>query len=163
MCCALSEPNTSPGSIRSTAQISLPCSTRHQPVFMASDTWAQTLPDSEKPSILIEAVGHQVGTVNHAIEAAAYEAHIFCFGIVDDPTYPIDMKKVQRKELTLYSGTTPFTYRRNALAKAAAYVKAHPGLAEAYTTSMFPSQEIQKAFECAERPAKGRIKVVIGW
>ena len=60
----------------------------------------------DRPDIVIEAVGHQVATLNHAIEAAAPGGTVFYFGVADDDSYPISMRTMLRNNLTLKSGVT---------------------------------------------------------
>ena len=60
----------------------------------------------QQPDIVIEAVGHQVATLNHAIEAAAFGGTVFYFGVADDDSYPISMRTMLRNNLTLKSGVT---------------------------------------------------------
>ena len=55
---------------------------------------------------MIEAVGHQVATLGHAIEAAAFGGTVFYFGVADDDSYPISMRAMLRNNLTLKSGVT---------------------------------------------------------
>ncbi len=130
---------------------------------MPSDRWVRWLPDRERPTVIVEAVGHQVGSLNHSIEAVAPEGQVLYFGIADDAVYPVEMKALQRKNLTLISGNTPFPHRRAALAKAESYLKGHPGLAEQYVTDVFGRDAVQEAYERAMTPRRGGIKVAIRW
>ncbi len=63
--------------------------------------------EPERPAdIVIEAVGHQVATLGHAIEAAAFGGTVFYFGVPDDDGYPISIRSMLRNNLTLKSGVT---------------------------------------------------------
>ena len=61
---------------------------------------------ADRADIVIEAVGHQVATLGHAIEAAALGGTVFYFGVADDDAYPISMRTMLRNNLTLKSGVT---------------------------------------------------------
>ena len=79
-----------------------------------------------KPDIVIEAVGHQVATLGHAVEAAALGGTVFYFGVPDDDSYPISMRTMLRNNLTLKSGVT--LDRRRVLDAADAFAREHPDL-----------------------------------
>lgn len=128
-------------------------------IYGSSRNWAVTLTADERPMLVVEAVGHQVGTLNDAITAAAVGGQIMAFGVNDDPYYPIDFHWLFRKNLTLHAGIT--TDHTAYLKAAQDYLRAHPGLAERYVTNVLPINEVQQAFEIAARPAFGRMKVVL--
>jgi threonine dehydrogenase-like Zn-dependent dehydrogenase len=87
-------------------------------VRSTSDRWIRHLDQADRPDVVIEAVGHQVATLGHAIEAAAFGGTVFYFGVTDDDTYPISMRTMLRNNLTLKSGVT--LERRRMLAAASA-------------------------------------------
>lgn len=126
-------------------------------VRATSDRWVRHLGD--KFDIVIEAVGHQVATLGHALEAAAFGATVFYFGVPDDDSYPISMRTVLRNNLTLKSGVT--IQRRRVLAAADEFAARHPRLLPAYLTHTFGVDEVQAAFEQACRPDPTRVKIVI--
>jgi threonine dehydrogenase-like Zn-dependent dehydrogenase len=128
-------------------------------VRATSDRWVGGLSPDAKPDIVIEAVGHQVATLTHAVEAAAFGGTVFYFGVPDDDCYPISMRTMLRNNLTLKSGVT--MDRRRVLAEADAFARANPGLLERYLTHTFAVDEVQAAFELASRPVPGRIKIAI--
>lgn len=128
-------------------------------VRATSDRWVSHLPPDAKPDIVIEAVGHQVATLSHAVEAAAFGGTVFYFGVPDDDSYPISMRTMLRNNLTLKSGVT--VERRRVLAKADAFARAHPGLLDRYLTHTFGVDETPAAFELASRPVPDRIKIAI--
>ena len=129
------------------------------PVQAASDRWARTLADDERPDVVIEAVGHQTSTLTHAIEAVAPDGHVLYFGVPDDEYYPIPMNTVLRKNLTLHSGFT--RDRRKALRDAGEYVRRHPNLLPDYVTHVLSADEAQRGYEIANTPSVGRVKVVL--
>jgi L-iditol 2-dehydrogenase len=128
-------------------------------VRATSDRWVRHLASTDKPDVVIEAVGHQVATLGHAIEAVAFGGTVFYFGVTDDETYPISIRTMLRNNLTLKSGVT--LERRRVLAKAAAFAKDHPDLLTAYLTHTFRADDVQSAFELACRPTPGRVKIAI--
>jgi L-iditol 2-dehydrogenase len=128
-------------------------------VRATSDRWVSHLKPDDRPDIVVEAVGHQVATLNHAIEAAAFGGTVFYFGVADDDSYPISMRTMLRNNLTLKSGVT--LDRRRVLDAAHAYARVHPELLTRYLTHTFGVDEVQAAFELACRPAPERIKIAI--
>ncbi|TRW47684.1 zinc-binding dehydrogenase [Georgenia yuyongxinii] len=128
-----------------------------QLVNSRSDRWSRTITDIERPDLVIEAVGHQTSTLTDAIRAAAPHGRVFCFGVPDEPVYPLPMQEVFRKSLKVSAGIV--TERRKSLRAAERYLAEHPELRELYVTHTFSSDDVQRAFECAARPTPERIKV----
>lgn len=124
-----------------------------------SDRWIRHLGTDGKPDVVIEAVGHQVATLNHALEAAAFGGTVFYFGVPDDDSYPISMRTMLRNNLTLKSGVT--LDRQRVLRRADEFVRQHPDLLATYVTHTFGSEEVQAAFELACRPVPERVKIAI--
>ena len=127
-------------------------------IWSSSRNWARSL-GAERPEIVIEAVGHQVGTLNDAIDTVAPGGHIVAFGVPDDPYYPVAFEELFRKNGSMTTGTT-HDWQTN-LTNAWLYLQKNPWLARELVTDRFPVTEAQRAFECATAPAKGRLKVVI--
>jgi L-iditol 2-dehydrogenase len=125
----------------------------------SSDRWAAGLRDGSRPGIVIEAIGHQMSTLDHAVTAAASGGIIFYFGVPDDTHYPLPINAFLRKNLTLISGAT--LERRRMLAAAGTYLAEHPALAESFLTHSFPSDHAEEAFRLASVPAPGRLKVTL--
>ncbi|MEZ0342802.1 zinc-binding dehydrogenase [Mycobacterium sp. pV006] len=128
-------------------------------VRATSDRWVSHLAADRRPDVVIEAVGHQVATLAHAIDAVGFGGTVFYFGVPDDDTYPISMRTLLRNNLTLKAGVT--LDRRRVLADADAFARAHPGLLDRYLTHTFEVTEVQQAFELAARPTPGRVKIAI--
>jgi L-iditol 2-dehydrogenase len=128
-------------------------------VRATSDRWVSQLRPKDKPDIVIEAVGHQVATLGHAIEAAAFGGTVFYFGVPDDDSYPISMRTMLRNNLTLKSGVT--LDRQRVLRSAGEFARRHPELLTNYLTHTFGVDEVQAAFELACRPTPERIKIAI--
>jgi len=115
----------------------------------------------DRPSIIVEAVGHQVGTLVDAVNTVKVDGQIYYFGIPDDLIYPLPMMTFLRKNLTLTSGTTQLHMRRDALARAEAYLRKYPALATDYISRTFKFSEIGEAFSVAVEPSVGRLKVTL--
>jgi len=130
-------------------------------VHSSSDRWAAHVRNDEAPDVVIEAIGHQVGTLTHAITAAAVNARIYYFGIPDDDVYPLPMKVVLRKRLTLRAGWVLPQTRRSALEDANKYLLAAPELAKAFVTNVYAFDDAPRAFADAAAPRAGQAKIAI--
>lgn len=128
-------------------------------VRATSDRWVSRLAVTDKADVVIEAVGHQVATLNHALEAAAFGGTVFYFGVPDDDSYPMSMRTLLRNNLTLKSGVT--LDRRRVLLAADRFARDHPELLPQYLTHTFTADQVQEAFELASRPSPGRVKIAI--
>jgi threonine dehydrogenase-like Zn-dependent dehydrogenase len=131
-------------------------------VTATSDRWAHSLlTDEERPSIVVEAVGHQVGTLTDAINALRHGGQLYYFGIPDDPVYPFPMGTFLRKNLKLISGFTPNEARRGVLARAEEYLKTYPDLAADYLGRPIEFERVEEAFQLAINPRSGQLKVTL--
>ncbi|RZI53515.1 MAG: alcohol dehydrogenase, partial [Pseudonocardia sp.] len=130
-------------------------------IHSSTDRWAATVLDDAAPDVVIEAVGHQVGTLTDAIAAAAVNGRVYYFGIPDDSVYPVPMKALLRKKLTLQSGWILPENRHAALAAANAYLRQAPGLAKAFVTNVYTFDDVPQAFRAASTPKAGQKKVAI--
>ncbi len=128
-------------------------------VRATSDRWVSHLDPTAKPDIVIEAVGHQVATLQHAVEATAPGGTVFYFGVPDDDSYPLSMRTMLRNNLTLKSGVT--LDRARVLRAADAFAREHRDLLSDYVTHTFGVDEVQAAFELAARPDSTRVKIAI--
>jgi threonine dehydrogenase-like Zn-dependent dehydrogenase len=124
-----------------------------------STNWANDLLDTERPDIVIEAVGHQAGTLNDAVNALAPEGTIFAFGVPDDAYYAFPFERFFRKNAKILGGVA--THRRAALMRARDYLERYPTLPDQYVTDVLPVDQAQLAYETAARPAAGRLKVAL--
>ena len=116
-------------------------------------------PDTVNADVVIEAVGHQVATLGHAIDATAFGGTVFYFGVADDEAYPINMRSMLRNNLTLKSGVT--LDRPRVLELAGKFAAEHPDLLPGYLTHTFTADEVQDAFDLAVRPDPARVKIAI--
>ncbi|MCD2195102.1 zinc-binding dehydrogenase [Actinomycetospora endophytica] len=129
--------------------------TVHAPV----DRWLATLSSAERPDVVVEAIGHQTGTLNQAVDAVAFGGEIFYFGVADDLVYPFAMRTFLRKNLTLRSGVA--LERRRVLAAADEHLRTHPELRERYITHILDVEDVQAAFDRAAAPTTGQTKIVL--
>lgn len=128
-------------------------------VQRTSRSWASTAAGTF--DLVVEAVGHQVGTLEDAIAVAAPGGTILYFGNPDDRYYPVPFATMMDRNLTLRAGRTPASERRAALETAQAYVADHPDLLQGYVTHIVGVAEAQRGYEMASRPARGQLKVVL--
>lgn len=127
--------------------------------WTSSADWAVALVEADRPHVVIEAIGHQVGTLQDALAAVAPAGRIFYFGVNDDRVYPLDMDAMLRKNLTLLSGGT--LDRARMLAEAGRYLARYPHLVRSSVTHRFARHDVQRAYDAAATPSPGRLKVVI--
>ena len=128
-------------------------------VTAPSRTWARALLERHRPDIIIEAVGHQVSTLDDAISAARTGGSILYFGIPDDEYYPLNMERMLRKNLALFAGIT--RDRQRSLARAHNYLMSHPELNDVLISHRLDRNSIQTAYDLAAKTAADRLKIVI--
>lgn len=128
-------------------------------VHGATGRWAHRLADDRRPSVIVEAIGHQTATLGDAIDAVAPSGQVYYFGIPETHPYPLDLWKFLRKQLTMRAGTT--LSRRPYLELAGKYLAEHRFLAERYVTHTYEVGDIQAAYDRAQVPAEGRLKVAV--
>lgn len=124
-----------------------------------SRLWAESLPDAERPQIIVEAVGHQQATLVDAIRSVAPLGHIFAFGVPDDDFYAVPFRQLFRKNASLHTGATSDWQR--SLSESARYIDEHRDLIEAYITTVLPVTRAAEGFRIYAQPAVGRLKVVL--
>jgi L-iditol 2-dehydrogenase len=128
-------------------------------VWDTAARWAARLADDERPDVVVEAVGHQGGTLDDAVQAVAHGGRVLAFGVPDEPYYAFPFARFFRKNAILFGGVT--LDRRQSLAAARDYLGRFPELLDPYITDVFPVAEAQAAFMRAAHPAAGRLKVVL--
>ena len=127
--------------------------------WSTSSQWAASLGDDARPDIVVEAVGHQAATLEHAVEAVAHGGTVLAFGVPDETHYAFPFARFFRKDATLLAGITQD--RRRSLATARDYLVEHREMLDAYITDVIPVADAQAAFELAVKPTAGRLKVVL--
>nr|BFE57765.1 zinc-binding dehydrogenase [Dactylosporangium thailandense] len=128
-------------------------------VHASCDRWAESLGPGDRPQVVVESIGHQVGTLTCAIDAVAGGGLVYYFGVPDDLVYPVPMHTFFRKDLTLRAGTTKD--RPRVLRLAQQYLRDHPALLDAYVTDRLPMTRVQEAYDRAAAPRPGQLKVVV--
>ena len=128
-------------------------------VQLHTSRWVGGLTPDQRPQIVVEAIGHNASTLDHAIEAAAPGGRIFYFGIPDDVYYPVNMQGLLRKNLSIASGVT--LQRRRMLERAGSYLSDHPDLVDTFVTDTFEGDQAQQAFELASAPTPETAKVTL--
>ncbi|MGI9605761.1 MAG: zinc-dependent alcohol dehydrogenase [Acidimicrobiales bacterium] len=126
-----------------------------------SRAWAKREENVNRFDLVVEVVGHQVGTLQDAITVAAPEGTVIYFGNPDDRYYPIDFGQMMDKHLILQTGRTPQKKRREAMIRAQEYALRYPDLFERYITHVFGLDELQTAYETAAEPSPDRLKVIL--
>ncbi|MFR9804116.1 zinc-binding dehydrogenase [Pseudonocardia sp. RS010] len=132
-----------------------------QAVHASVDRWAHGLTPATRPTLVVEAIGHQSASLAVAVDATAYGGEIYYFGVPDEAVYPIPMREFLYKNLQMRAGATPESVRRQSLAAAGEYMVKHPGLVDRYITNIYPIDKIQDAFDTGTVPAAGQLKVVV--
>ena len=128
-------------------------------VQSTSTTWAATIEGGECPTVVIEAVGHQVATLSDALSAVSVGGTVYAFGIPHPEDYPLNVTTLVRNNLTLLGGIT--TDRRRYLQLALEYLQRHPDLPDVLITDVMPSTAAQTAYEAASQPRRDRLKVTL--
>lgn len=125
----------------------------------SSGAWAADPVHLGAHEVVVEAVGHQTLTLQHALDVAAPAGRVFYFGVPDEPTYAIDMEAMVRKHLTLMAGGT--LERRRMLRAAGEYLAARPTLVSTLISHRFAMADAQAAYDLAFRSTDDRLKVVV--
>ena len=125
-------------------------------VWDTASRWAARLSDDERPDIVVEAVGHQGGTLDDAVQAVGHGGRVLGFGVPDEPYYAFPFARFFRKNATLFGGVT--IHRRDALAASRDYLVAHPELLDPYITNVFAPAQAQQAFELAALSFGGAVE-----
>ena len=118
----------------------------------------------DPPEICIEAVGHQMDTLNDCLELVQKQGTVLAFGVPDHHVYAIEYETFFRKNVHLLAVVTPewSTY----LAKARdVFLSFHDEL-EPLVTHRLPIREAEKAFTLYEQHTDGILKALLdmsGW
>jgi L-iditol 2-dehydrogenase len=126
-----------------------------------SRAWSQQAAQRDRYDLVIEAVGHQVGTLQDAISVVAPEGTIIYFGNPDDRHYPVDFGQMMDKHVVLQTGRTPQHVRRQAMVRAQRYHERYPDVFERYISHILPIGDVQRAYEIASKAAPDRLKVIL--
>jgi L-iditol 2-dehydrogenase len=113
----------------------------------------------DPPEICIEAVGHQMDTVNDCIELVKKQGTVLAFGVPDHTIYAIEYEIFFRKNAALIAAVTPDWSEY--LAKARDVFIAHRQELENLVTHRFPIQEAEKAFTLYANHQDGILKAIL--
>lgn len=115
--------------------------------------------DWNPPEICIEAVGHQMDTINDSLELVRKRGTVVAFGVPDHPVYALEYEIFFRKNAILIATVTPEWTEY--LPKAQDLFLANQQELSRLITHRMPIREAQKAFEMYERHEDGIIKAVL--
>ena len=62
--------------------------------WSTSSEWAASLGDDARPDIVVEAVGHQAATLEHAVEAVAHGGTVLAFGVPDEHALRVPVRSL---------------------------------------------------------------------
>ncbi len=113
----------------------------------------------EPPEICIEAVGHQMDTLNDCLELVQKRGTVLAFGVPDHPVYSIEYEIFFRKNAHLMAVVTPDWAEYLAEARDL-YLECQDELAH-FVTHRFPILDAHKAFSLYERHEDGIVKAVL--
>jgi len=113
----------------------------------------------EPPEILIEAVGHQMDTINDCFELVQYQGTILAFGVPDQPVYAIEYETFFRRNAHLVAVVTPDW--QPYLERSRDLFLEHQETLSSLVTHHFAIREVDKAFRMYEGHEDGIIKAII--
>jgi len=113
----------------------------------------------EPPEICIEAVGHQIETINDCFELIQKQGTVVAFGVPDQPVYPIEFETLFRKNAHIIAAVTPEWSEY--LTKARDLFLTCREELESLVTHRFSIREAEKAFILYERHEDDILKVLL--
>jgi L-iditol 2-dehydrogenase len=113
----------------------------------------------DPPDICIEAVGHQMDTLNDCLELVRQRGTVLAFGVPDHAVYAIEYESFFRKNANLVAAVTPDWSEY--LEKARDVFLINQNVLERLVTHRLPIQEAAKTFMLYERHEDGIIKALI--
>lgn len=120
--------------------------------------WAYSSLNSDRPDLVIDAIGHSQEVLDDCVEAVGPHGSIFAFGLPEEH-YVLPMRRFFRKNLTLRGGVT-WNWPDH-LAAAERFLLGRRDLAPAYVTDTYRLDDVREAFLSALRPAAGRLKIAL--
>jgi len=111
------------------------------------------------PDICIEAVGHQMDTINDCLELVRKYGTVVAFGVPDHPVYALEYEIFFRKNAQLIATVTPDW--KEYLAKAQEVFQANKDELSRLVTHRLPIRDAEKAFILYERHEDGMIKAAL--
>lgn len=113
----------------------------------------------DAPDICIEAVGHQMETLNDCLALVRYRGTVLAFGVPDQPVYALEYETLFRKNAYLVACVTPDWSEYLAISRDI-FLSAREEL-EPMVTHHFPIRDAGRAFTMYEKHKDGIIKVLI--
>ena len=113
----------------------------------------------EPSEIVVEAVGHQMDTINDCLRLVQKRGTVVAFGVPDQPVYAIDYEIFFRKNVQLIASVTPEW--REYLSQAANLFLANRAELETWVTHRFPMRDAAEAFTLYERHEQEIVKAVL--
>jgi threonine dehydrogenase-like Zn-dependent dehydrogenase len=113
----------------------------------------------EPPDICIEAVGHQMDTLNDCLELVRTRGAVLAFGVPDHLVYAFEYETFFRKNATLMAVVTPEWCEY--LRKARDLFLENRDVLESLVTHRLPIREAAKAFTLYERHEDGILKALM--
>jgi L-iditol 2-dehydrogenase len=111
------------------------------------------------PDICIEAVGHQMDTINDCLELMRKYGTVVAFGVPDHPVYALEYEVFFRKNAVLIGTVTPDWSEY--LPKARDLFMDHRKELSRLVTHRLPIREAEKAFSLYEQHEEGIVKAVL--
>ena len=119
----------------------------------------QFLGSWDAPDICIEAVGHQMETLNDCLALVKYRGTVLAFGVPDQPIYALEYETFFRKNAYLVACVTPVWSEYLAISRDV-FLSARAEL-EPLVTHRFPVREAARAFTTYEKHKDGIFKALI--
>lgn len=113
----------------------------------------------DPPDICIEAVGHQMETLNDCLALVKYRGTVLAFGVPDQPVYAIEYETFFRKNANLVACVTPVWSEYLAISRDV-FLTAQSKL-ECLVTHRIPIHTAAEAFTKYEKHENGILKAVI--
>ena len=122
--------------------------------------FARQHPKEWEPSeIVIEAVGHQMETINDCLKLVQKRGTVVAFGVPDQPVYTINYETFFRKNVQLIASVTPEWSEY--LSQAADLFLSNRAELETWVTHRFPIRDAAEAFTLYERHEQEIVKAVL--
>jgi threonine dehydrogenase-like Zn-dependent dehydrogenase len=111
------------------------------------------------PEVVVEAVGHQMETLNDSFELVQKRGTVLAFGVPDQPVYAVEYETLFRRNLQVIASVTPVWSEY--LAKSRDVFLAAQDELKKFVTHRFPIRDAGKAFSLYEIHGHGIIKALI--
>jgi len=113
----------------------------------------------DAPDVCVEAVGHQMDTLNDCLALVRQRGTVLAFGVPDQPVYAFEYETFFRKNAHLIAAVTPIWSEYLAISRDV-FLAARNEL-EPLVTHRFPIRDANKAFTMYERHEDGILKALI--